>query len=741
DNSRSIPSIVDGLKPGQRKILWTALDANIKSEIKVVSLQGKVTEKAMYHHGDQSLIATIVNMAQDFVGSNNINLLMPEGSFGTRLAGGKDAASARYISTFLNTITRMIFHKNDDALLENLTDDGKVVEPRWFVPVLPMVLVNGVEGIGTGWSTSIPNYNPSDIIANIRRLMNHQPLEPMTPWYRGFRGSIEKLSADRFRSLGTIEKISDTELHIAELPVRVWTESYKSQLNKWMTNGDKSPAIIRDFRYNASTLTVDITLTLTEEQMQKAEAEGLETRFKLSASIATSNMVCFDRAGRLRRYGSAEEIIEDFYPLRLRYYQLRKESMAEKLGRDLQMADNRARFVMEIIQKKLTVNNRKRKDIIQDLRDRKYEPMPKKVRPVVAGDPDTEQAAEAEDSGEVSDYDYLLSMPIWNLTMEKVEKLLKEKNDIQQKLEDLLALTPIDLWTTDLEEVEKLWDVMVADYELRLVDDEENRRSQGGNKGKGKGRARQPTKKAVAAKRKSDTVKIEDDDDFADKPAAKKVAKTEGNGSLATAAKARAKPKKEAADVKPAVKPKSEVETPAPPAEPITLGSDLEDSDEDVAATIFKKAATKRLIGGKQSTLSDMFARKSSVAAAAGVTLAAKQTPVDSGIASSASSPAISASKPKPAAAKAKAVAPAAKGRAASKKMVINSSDEESDGAMSGSDADDAPAPSPPPKARPATSRRAAAVKKPVYMDISDDSGEDFVDGGGDDDDDEFEME
>ncbi|KAJ2052027.1 DNA topoisomerase 2 [Coemansia sp. S16] len=741
DNSRSIPSIVDGLKPGQRKILWTALDANIKSEIKVVSLQGKVTEKAMYHHGDQSLIATIVNMAQDFVGSNNINLLMPEGSFGTRLAGGKDAASARYISTFLNTITRMIFHKNDDALLENLTDDGKVVEPRWFVPVLPMVLVNGVEGIGTGWSTSIPNYNPSDIIANIRRLMNHQPLEPMTPWYRGFRGSIEKLSADRFRSLGTIEKISDTELHIAELPVRVWTESYKSQLNKWMTNGDKSPAIIRDFRYNASTLTVDITLTLTEEQMQKAEAEGLETRFKLSASIATSNMVCFDRAGRLRRYGSAEEIIEDFYPLRLRYYQLRKESMAEKLGRDLQMADNRARFVMEIIQKKLTVNNRKRKDIIQDLRDRKYEPMPKKVRPVVAGDPDTEQAAEAEDSGEVSDYDYLLSMPIWNLTMEKVEKLLKEKNDIQQKLEDLLALTPIDLWTTDLEEVEKLWDVMVADYEQRLVDDEENRRSQGGNKGKGKGRARQPTKKAVAAKRKSDTVKIEDDDDFADKPAAKKVAKTEGNGSLATAAKARAKPKKEAADVKPAVKPKSEVETPAPPAEPITLGSDLEDSDEDVAATIFKKAATKRLIGGKQSTLSDMFARKSSVAAAAGVTLAAKQTPVDSGIASSASSPAISASKPKPAAAKAKAVAPAAKGRAASKKMVINSSDEESDGAMSGSDADDAPAPSPPPKARPATSRRAAAVKKPVYMDISDDSGEDFVDGGGDDDDDEFEME
>ncbi|KAJ2833614.1 hypothetical protein FBU31_001883, partial [Coemansia sp. 'formosensis'] len=310
------------------------------------------------------------------------------------------------------------------------------------------------------------------------------------------------------------------------------------------------------------------------------------------------------------------------------------------------------------------------------------------------------------------------------------------KNDIQQKLEDLLALTPIDLWTSDLEEVEKLWDVMVADYEQRLVDDEENRRSQGGNKGKGKARARQPAaKKAVAAKRKSDTVKIEnDDDDFSDKPAAKKVAKTEGNGSSSTAAKARAKPKKDGADVKPAVKPKSEVPPPPPPpAEPITLGSDLDDSDEDVAATIFKKAATKRLIGGKQSTLSDMFARKTNVPAAAGATLAAKKTPVDSGIASSASSPAIPTTKPKSVA------APAAKGRGVSKKLVINSSDEESD-ADEVSDADDASAPPPPSNARAATSRRAAVVKKPVYMDISDDSGEEDFVGEDDDDDDDDEF-
>ncbi|KAJ1898352.1 DNA topoisomerase 2, partial [Coemansia sp. IMI 209127] len=270
DNARSIPSAVDGLKPGQRKILWTCFDSNINKEIKVVSLQGKVTERASYHHGEQSLVSTIVNMAQDYVGSNNINLLVPEGGFGTRLLGGKDAASARYISTYLSKITRAIFHKGDDALLETLYDDGKPVEPRWYIPVIPAVLVNGADGIGTGWSTNIPNYNPSDIIANIRRLMNKEPVVPMTPWYRGFRGGIEIESAGKYRTCGLIEKVSDTELYISELPIRTWTDTYKAMLNKWMSNAEKSGALIKDYRYNASTLTVDITMTLTADQMSRA---------------------------------------------------------------------------------------------------------------------------------------------------------------------------------------------------------------------------------------------------------------------------------------------------------------------------------------------------------------------------------------------------------------------------------------------------------------------------------------
>ncbi|KAJ2777474.1 DNA topoisomerase 2 [Coemansia javaensis] len=684
DNARSIPSVVDGLKPGQRKILWTALSANLKKEIKVVSLQGKVTEKAMYHHGEQSLIATIVNMAQDFVGSNNINLLVPEGGFGTRLAGGKDAASARYISTYLSAITRTLFNKHDDSLLETVVDDGKPVEPRWYMPVIPMVLVNGAEGIGTGWSTTIPNYNPADIIANLRRLMRHEPLVPMTPWYRGFRGVIEPDGAERFRTLGAVEKISETEVHVSELPIRVWTDTYKSMLNKWMLSSEKGPAMIKDFHYNASTLTVDITIVLSADQMQSAEQAGLEKHFRLSSTIPTTNMVCFDREGRLRRYQSAEEIIEDFYALRLRYYQLRKESMAEKLGRDLQVADNRVRFVTEIIQKKLVVNNRKRAAIIKDLQDRGYKPMPKPAKAAVAGDVDADaEQAGAENDGEAgpaSDYDYLLSMPIWNLTMEKVEKLLKEKDEIERRLEELLARTPVDIWSEDLDEVERQWDAMVEEYSERLRDDEENRRGQG--KGKGKARARKP----ATPKRKA-------------------------NGGAAAAAK---KPKLEAApkrkvealdDAKEAPKrPKAEgaaaVESPPPPPPPapVTLGSDLDDSDEDVSALIFKKAAAKKRSLTKQPTLGDMLA-------------------------------------PKPAAAPAAAPVPALVVKAAAKKpaarrAVADSSDDDDDdggggGAPSDSVSDDDDDGAPPPPRQP-TARRAAAARKPVYVDVSDDSGDDF---------------
>lgn len=187
DNIRSIPSVVDGLKPGHRKILFSCFKRKLKGEIKVAQLAGYVSEHSAYHHGEQSLCSTIVGMAQNFVGSNNINFLEPIGQFGTRLQGGKDAASPRYIFTSLSPFSRVLYKGEDDALLKYLNDDGQSIEPEWYIPIIPMVLVNGGEGIGTGWMTSIPNFNPRDIVRNLERMMDGEEPVLMHPWYHGFR--------------------------------------------------------------------------------------------------------------------------------------------------------------------------------------------------------------------------------------------------------------------------------------------------------------------------------------------------------------------------------------------------------------------------------------------------------------------------------------------------------------------------------------------------------------------------
>ena len=194
DNERSIPSLVDGFKSGQRKVLYTCFKLNLVKELKVAQLADSVAEHSCYHHGEASLQGTIVNLAQNYVGSNNINLLMPIGQFGTRLHGGKDSASARYIFTQMNTLTRLLFNPKDDPMLAYINDDGQRVEPEWYCPILPTVLVNGCEGIGTGWASKIPNFNPREIIANLQRMIRGEAAKSMKPFYKNFRGTIRQLA-------------------------------------------------------------------------------------------------------------------------------------------------------------------------------------------------------------------------------------------------------------------------------------------------------------------------------------------------------------------------------------------------------------------------------------------------------------------------------------------------------------------------------------------------------------------
>ncbi|XP_058073689.1 DNA topoisomerase 2-like isoform X2 [Magnolia sinica] len=459
DLQRSIPSMVDGLKPGQRKILFSSFKKNFVKEAKVAQFSGYVSEHSAYHHGEQSLASTIIGMAQDYVGSNNINLMQPLGQFGTRHQGGKDHASARYIFTCLSPLTRFLFPKDDDVLLDYMNEDGQSIEPTWYMPILPMVLVNGSEGIGTGWSSYIPNYNPRDIVANLRCLLNDEPMQPMDPWYKGFKGLIEKSTTKEggmtYTVNGIIEEVDETTLRITELPIRRWTEDYKEFLESMMSGTDKiKDPFIKDYRQNSGVTTVHFEVVLSEENMNIAKQEGLMKRFKMTTSISTTNMHLFDARGVIKKYDCPEQILEEFFHLRLEFYVKRKKVMLDNLEIKLLRLSNKVRFIIGVVEGEIIVSNRKKADLVLELQQKGFTPFPK-TKGVDTGEAmESEENEETPEVGRVaraSDYEYLLSMPIGTLTLEKVQELLAEKEKQEMDVQELKKETPKSLWMKDLD--------------------------------------------------------------------------------------------------------------------------------------------------------------------------------------------------------------------------------------------------------------------------------------------------
>lgn len=476
DNIRSIPSVLDGLKPGQRKVLYGCIKKKLKSEIKVAQLAGYVSENTGYHHGEQSLVQTIIGLAQNFVGSNNINILKPNGSFGSRAAGGKDFSAARYIFTELNEITRKIFNPLDDPLYNYVQDDEQTVEPEWYLPVLPMILVNGAEGIGTGWSTNIPSYNPKDLVANIKRLMNGEELQEMTPWYKGWDGDIEQSGPQKYKITGRIEQVGDNEVDITELPVKVWTNNYKEFLLAGFGT-EKTPAWIKDMEEHHTT-SIKFVVKLTDAEMQKSLRMGLMERFKLISSLSLGNMVAFDSMGRIKKYTDVLEILKEFYYLRLEYYEKRKSYMVDKLQSELITLSEKARFVKLIIDKKLSISNKKKKDLISELIANNFKKLKANGEQQDAssldGDDDEVEGEDDNGNSSGSGYNYLLSMSLWSLTREHFERLLQQRDQKEEELNVLLGKTATNLWEADLDE-------FMEAYEAFLKKDEEERESLASN--------------------------------------------------------------------------------------------------------------------------------------------------------------------------------------------------------------------------------------------------------------------
>ena len=471
DCERSIPNIMDGLKISQRKILFSTFKKNLVKEIKVAQLSGYVSEQSGYHHGEASLNAAIVGMAQDFVGSNNINLLTPNGQFGTRLQGGKDSASERYIFTQLNKITRYIFRKEDDPILDYLDDDGQSVEPRFYVPIVPMILVNGGKGIGTGFSTDILCYHVDHLIKYLKNrldISDEKEKIEFFPFYRDFQGTYEKVDDKKFVTKGKYTKLSDKKIKITELPIGYWTEDFKQHIESLMVVNDatekkiqkitksvssesslqiddtkgkkttkKVSPIIKDYSDLSTDKKVEMDITFHDVINEDPETSNagmtnkIEKTLKLYTTFSTNNMHLFNHDEKLMKYNTEEEIIDKYFPIRLEYYAKRKEYIVKSLEKELLLLSNKAKYILEVLDGTIELRNKKKEDILKMLVDKKYHKME-----------------------EDEEYKYLLKMSMDSVSKENVDKLLKDKGNKEKELERVIKQTIESMWLEELIELE-----------------------------------------------------------------------------------------------------------------------------------------------------------------------------------------------------------------------------------------------------------------------------------------------
>jgi DNA topoisomerase-2 len=477
DCDRSIPNLMDGLKISLRKILYSAFKKKLTTEIKVAQFSGYVSEHSGYHHGEASLNAAIVGMAQNFVGSNNINLLVPSGQFGTRLQGGKDSASERYIFTYLNNLTRMIYREEDDSILSYLNDDGFMVEPIFYAPIIPMILVNGTKGIGTGFSTDIMCYNPLDIIQYLKNKLNGVSAEhDFIPYYEGFKGTITKINpkvdvkndnksdndsvsssiknselSTKFLIKGKYEVVGVDKIRITELPVGLWTDDYKELLESMIDSVDKAgkkiTPIVKDYDDMSKDTSVDFIVTLTKGKLAELEAikhehgcNGLEKTFKLYTLNSTSNMNLFDAKDKLKKYAIVSDIIDDYYTTRLEMYQTRKNYLIDAIEKCLIILSNKTRYIKELLDDVIDLRKKSKTDVIKMLTERGYEAQSRNVTPDIELD-------------STNGFNYLIKMTMDSVTSENVEKLMKEYENKKIELEEIKNKTIEMMWSEELDEL------------------------------------------------------------------------------------------------------------------------------------------------------------------------------------------------------------------------------------------------------------------------------------------------
>ena len=463
DLQRSLPHWLDGLKPSQRKVLHCAFKRRLTSDIKVAQLAGYVGEHAAYHHGEASLTGTIVSLAQDFCGARNINLLVPSGQFGTRLAGGKDAASPRYIYTRLSPLARALFPVADDGLLDYIEEDGQRIEPRSFLPVLPLLLINGSEGIGTGWSTAVPGHNPRDVLAAVRAVLDGKPAPELRPWFRGFAGTVTPLPRDEGEAAayavdGTYEVTGPESVVVTELPVGHWTADYRTTLNGLIKAGT-----VTSFSDHSTDAKVRFELVMpgaVVARLTKPGGPGLLRALRLNGHLSTGNMHTYDaNAGGVQRYATASALLAAFVPRRLEAYKLRQQHAVTVLRDHAQRLTASRAFLGALAGGALKLDDASDAELAKQLAAMKVPRMPREPPGPAGSAPHVIDAA----AGPLAGWEYLLDIPHAQRTAEAAAALAAESDATAKALAAAERATPEALWRADLDAFEAAYDAAEAE--------------------------------------------------------------------------------------------------------------------------------------------------------------------------------------------------------------------------------------------------------------------------------------
>ena len=419
---RAIPSVIDGFKPTQRKIIHISNQTwktGSEKTLKVFQLSGKVASDCYYHHGDASLSNAIITMAQRF--KNNAPLLEEDGQFGSLRS--PQAGAPRYIGTKLSENFKLIY--KDFELLEYKEEEGESIEPKYFLPIVPAVLLNGSSGIAVGFASNVLNRDIKSIIdACVKVLAGKEPGE-VKPSLNGFNGEFiqDKENNKRWIIRGKYDKVNTTTVKITELPPSMTYEKYEDILDKLVD--DK---VIVTYDDNCKD-NIDYTIKFTRSDLDKLDEDKLIKLLKLEES-STEIFSTLDEFGKLMIFENTSDIIKYFVNFRLKYYHKRKQFLLDKMNRELKILSNRGRFIKAIIDGKLKVNNVSKSIIIEGI--------------------------EAMGLDKIDDsYDYLLRMPIYSLTKEMYDKLKEDFTIKKEEIKTLEATDPKDMYILDLTELKK----------------------------------------------------------------------------------------------------------------------------------------------------------------------------------------------------------------------------------------------------------------------------------------------